>query len=205
MLRESLSPLESSMCQMGELLDAEQEEIAFLLNELGKIYNRLYVKSADITGIRYWEDEYAIPHNDDLTIEQRRARVLAKINSSISATKKMLEDLVKQVLGADSVTIIEYPNEYRFVIYVNTKIFEENMKIADDAVDEARPAHLVYKFINSIYRKYRYIFYVGSVGCTRKVMTREVNANGLNLDKYRCGFYLCTIGCVRIKKKGQVI
>ena len=138
MLRESLSPLESSMRQMGELLDAEQEEITFLLNELGKIYNRLYVKSADITGIRYWEDEYAIPHNDDLTIEQRRARVLAKINSSITATKKMLEDLVKQVLGANSVTIIEYPDEYRFVIYVDTKIFEENMKIADDAVDEAR-------------------------------------------------------------------
>ena len=150
MLRESLSPLESSMRQMGELLDAEQEEITFLLNELGKIYNRLYVKSADITGIRYWEDEYAIPHNDDLTIEQRRARVLAKINSSITATKKMLEDLVKQVLGANSVTIIEYPDEYRFVIYVDTKIFEENMKIADDAVDEARPAPLVYKFINSI-------------------------------------------------------
>lgn len=205
MLWESLSPLESSMHQMGELLDAEQEEITFLLNELGKIYNRLYVKSADITGIRYWEDEYAIPHNDELTIEQRRARVLAKINSSISATKKMLEDLVKQVLGADSVTIVEYPDEYRFVIYVNTKKFEENMKIADDAVDEARPAHLVYKFINSIYRKYRYNFYVGAIGCTRKVTTEEVNVNGLNLDKYRCGFYLCTIGCVRIKKKGQVI
>ena len=129
MLRESLSPLESSMRQMGELLDAEQEEITFLLNELGKIYNRLYVKSADITGIRYWEDEYAIPHNDDLTIEQRRARVLAKINSSITATKKMLEDLVKQVLGANSVTIIEYPDEYRFVIYVDTKIFEENIDV----------------------------------------------------------------------------
>ena len=37
MLRESLSPLESSMRQMGELLDAEQEEITFLLNELGKM------------------------------------------------------------------------------------------------------------------------------------------------------------------------
>ncbi len=197
MLKESLSPLESSMKQMGELLESEQAEIDLLLAELESMYKRLYVKSADTEGIRYLETEYAIPHNDALTIEQRRARVLAKINSSVSATKQMLEELARQVLGADSVTIVEYPSEYRFVIYVSTKSFEENMKIADDAVDEARPAHLAYKFINSIYRKYRCGLYVGTVGSVRKTLTEKVNTDGLDIDKYRCGVYFGFIGCMR--------
>jgi len=197
MLKESLSPLEAGMRQMDELLEAEQEEIDLLLSELEKMYKRLYVKSSDITGIRYWEEDFAVSHDDTLTIEQRRARILAKINGSASATKEMLENLVKQVLGADRVTIVEYPREYRFVIYVSTKTYEENMKIADAAVDEARPAHLAYKFINALYRKYRCGFYIGTIGCVRRAVVREVDAGGWDFDKYRCRYYLGIVGCTK--------
>ncbi len=204
MLRDSLSFLESDMRQMSELLEVEQEEITLLLMELEKIYERLYVKLADVEGIRYWEEEYAIPHNDALTIEQRRARVLAKINSGVSATKAMLEDLVRQVLGADSVNIMEYPEKYRFVIYVRTKVYEENMKIADAAVDEARPAHLAYTFINTIYRKYRCGLWLGMIGSLKRRSTYEIDTQGLKIDKYRCGLYFGMIECKRIITEGRV-
>lgn len=192
------------MKQMKELLAVEQKEIDRLLEEIENIYERLYVKTSDIKGIVCWEKEYGIFPNTSLTIEQRRAQVLAKINSNVSATKEMLENLVKQVLGADHVNIVEYPEEYRFVIYVGTRYFAENMKLADAAVDEARPAHLAYRFVNSLYRKYRCSLYFGVTGCTRKTAAGIVNTEGLNIDKYRCGLYIGVAGCIRKKVEGKV-
>lgn len=205
MLHDSLSPLETEMKQMAELFGVEQDEMVLLMQALEKMYQRLYVKSADEEGLCLWEAEYGIWHNQMLSIEQRRAKILAKMNSGISATKAMLENLVKQILNADTVRIIEYPAEYRFEIYVHTQRFEENMMLAEDAVSEARPAHLAYKFINVIYRKYRCGFYIGIFGGIRKFTAGTVDTGGLNLDKYRCGFYLGMAGCMKKKmEKGMV-
>lgn len=197
MLYNSLSPLEAEMKQMADLLGVEQEELNLLLKEIEKMYLRLRVKSADEDGITLWETEYGIQHNTALTIEQRRAKVLAKMNSGLSATKEMLENLVKQILDADDVKIVEYPAEYRFEIYVHTQFFEENMMIADDAVSEARPAHLAYKFINAIYRKYRCGLYVGVCGYSAKRIACEIDTEALNIDKLRCRFYIGISGYMK--------
>lgn len=204
MLKDSLSFLEAEMQQMKELLKAEQGEIDLLLLTLENIYKRLYVKKSDTEGLGYWEKEFGLLSNTSLAEEQRRAQILAKLNGSMAATKEMLENLVRQVLAADSVKITEYPGEYRFVIYVGTRCFVENMEIADAAVDEARPAHLAYKFINTLTRKYRYKFFVGMIGCTRKNFVGFVNTKGLNIDKYRCGLYIGAVGCVRKIMEGLV-
>lgn len=205
MLCDSLSPLEAEMKQMSELFGTEQEEIDLLYREIEALYLRLRVKTADEKGLHLWETEYGLWNNTAFTIEQRRARILAKMNSGMSATTKMLENLVKQILDADDVKIIEYPEKYCFEIYVYTQRFEENMMLAEDAVSEARPAHLAYKFINAICRKYRCGFYMGIFGGIRKFTAGIVDTGGLNLDKYRCGFYLGMAGCMKKKmEKGMV-
>lgn len=204
MLKDSLSFLEAEMKQMKELLEAEQGEIDLLMLMLENIYKRLYVKTSDMQGLVQWEREYGISFNTALTMQQRRSQILAKLNSNMPATKEMLENLVRQVLNADSVSITEYPEEYRFVIYVGTQRFEENMGIADAAVDGARPAHLAYKFINTLIRKYKCNMFVGAVGCTRKIFLKLVDTQGLDLDKNRCGCYIGALGCVRKIMEGRV-
>ncbi len=204
MLKDSLSFLEAEMTQMKELLEAEQGEMDLLMLMLEKMSRRLYVKTSDTEGLLLWEREYGIPLNTSLTAEQRKAQVLSKINSNIPATKLMLENLVRQVLNADSVHIMEYPQEYRIVIYVETQRFEENMGIADAAVDAARPAHLAYRFINTLVRKYRCGMFVGVIGCSRTTFLKQVDTQGLDLDKYRCGLYVGALGCVRKRMEGRV-
>lgn len=183
MLKGSLSTLESSMQQMGELLDAEQQEMDLLQIELEKLYARLYVKTSDMTGIVRWEKEYGILHDSSLTLEQMRARVLARMNSGKTATPVMLESLVKQVINADYVSIIEYPAEYRFEVWVGTQYAAENMSIAKEAVDEARPAHLAFEFINALKRIGKMGLYVGIAGAVTKRMNVEVNTDGLYSDE----------------------
>ena len=183
MLKESLSRLESSMQQMSDLLDAEQDEFDRLLKELEKLYARLYVKTSDEEGTIRWEKEYGLIHDSSLTLEQIKARVMARINSGETATKAMLESLVKQVVDADYVSIIEYPSEYRFEVWVGTQYIAENLQIAKDAVDEERPAHLAYEFINALKRIDKMGMYVGIAGAVTKKIHVEVNTDGLYPDE----------------------
>ena len=183
MLKESLSRLESSMQQMSDLLDAEQDEFDRLLKELEKLYARLYVKTSDEEGTIRWEKEYGLIHDSSLTLEQMKARVMARINSGETATKAMLESLVKQVVDADYVSIIEYPSEYRFEVWVGTQYIAENLQIAKDAVDEERPAHLAYEFINALKRIDKMGMYVGIAGAVTKKIHVEVKTDGLYPDE----------------------
>lgn len=183
MLKNSLAPLESSMQQMGELLDVEQQEIDRLQAEVERQHDRLYVKTSDEAGIVLWEKEYGITHDSSLTLGQMKARVLARINSGETATPPMLASLVKQVIDADYVDIVEYPAEYFFAVWVGTQYIAENMQIAKDAVDEARPAHLAYEFINALRRADRMGLYIGIAGSVTKKIHVEVDTDGLYSDE----------------------
>lgn len=163
MLNKSLPPFIAQMREMAELLAVEQEEIDRMCAALTELLQQFYIKTATY-GLDEWEAEFALGKNADLTTMQRRARVLAKLNSNPPATIKMLENLVLQILSANAVTIIERPAEYHFDIYVNTDYLIETLDIADEAVHLARPAHLSYKFINRLIRDSKASLYVGVAG-----------------------------------------
>lgn len=95
----------------------------------------------------------------------------------------MLASLVKQVIDADYVDIVEYPAEYFFEVWVGTQYIAENIQIAKDAVDEARPAHLAYEFINALRRTDKMGLYVGIAGSVTKKIHAEVNTDGLYPDE----------------------
>lgn len=183
MLKNSLSRLESSMRQMGELLDVEQQEMDRMHAELEKQHDRMYVKTSDETGIIWWEKEYGLVHNSSLTLAQKKARVMAKMNSGETATPPMLAGLVRQVIDADYVDIIEYPSEYYFEIWVGTQYLVENLQIARDAVDEARPAHLDFEFVNAMKRLDKMGLYIGIAGAVTKKIHVEVSTDGLYPDE----------------------
>lgn len=183
MLKESLSNLESSMQQMDELLEAEQQEIDRMHRELENQHARMYIKTSDDVGILLWEKEYGLIHNNALALNQKKVRVLAKVNSGETATPSMLAGLVKQVIDADYVDIIEYPSEDRFEVWVGMQYLAENMQIAKDAVDEARPAHLDFEFVNALKRIDRTGLYIGIAGSVAKKIEVGVDTDGLYPDE----------------------
>ncbi|MCM1192724.1 MAG: YmfQ family protein [Acetatifactor muris] len=163
MLNKSVPPFVAQMREMAELFMAEQPEIDRMERELTELLQQFYIKTATYS-LEQWEDEFGIERNSALTMMQRRARVLAKLNSNPPATVKMLENLVFQILSANAVTIVEYPAEYCFDIYVNSDYLVETFDIADEAVRLARPAHLSYKFINRLIRNSTSRIYYGIAG-----------------------------------------
>lgn len=163
MLNKNVPPFVAQMREMAELFIAEQPELDKMEKDLTELLQQFYIKTATYS-LDMWEDEFGLERNNTLTLMQRRARVLGKLNSNPPATVKMLENLVLQTLSANVVTIVEHPAEYSFTVYVNTDYLVENFEIADEAVKLARPAHLSYKFINRLIRNSTSRIYYGIAG-----------------------------------------
>lgn len=163
MFNEIVPPFVAQMREIAELFIAEQPELDRMENELAELLKQFYIKTATYS-LDQWEDEFGIERNSALTLMQRRARVLAKLNSNPPATVKMLENLVYQILSANAVTIVEHPAEYHFDVYVNSDYLIETFEIADEAVRATRPAHLSYKFINRLIRNSIARIYYGIAG-----------------------------------------
>lgn len=173
MLIEDVSPFAASMKELRELFEAEQPELDLIEARLEDIIKQFYVKTATWS-IGRWENDFLIEHDSTLSIEQRRAMLLAKINSRTTATIAMLENMVKQIMDAKQVVITENTADYSFTIYVNTAFLVHNFNVADVAVYLARPAHLNYKFINELIRKLDAEFRYGVSLYNKKTFWMEV-------------------------------
>lgn len=163
MLKKSVPPFVAEMMEIAQLFIAEQPELDKMEEDLSELLKQFYIKTATYS-LDEWEKEFGLECGTSLTLMQRRARVLAKLNSNPPATIKMLENLVFQTISANAVTIIEHPSEYSFTIYVNSDYLIETFAIADEAVRLARPAHLSYKFVNRLIRKATPRVYYGIAG-----------------------------------------
>lgn len=181
MLHQSVTPLVAAMEEMAELFRVEQPEIDQLEDRLTNLARQFCIKTATY-GLKDWEQEFGVQEDSRLTDEQRRAKLLGLLNTQTPASVLMLENLVQQILQPSGVTIIEHPAEYRFDIYVDTDYLIDNMLIADEAVRQARPAHLDYTFINHLQRTGKKILYVGIGGVEKKRVEGEVDIDGLFFD-----------------------
>ena len=87
MLQDDITPLFADTEQIRELFQAEQPEIDAVEAAVGGWIRELHVMTA-LETIELWEKDYCLDHNTDLTIEQRRARVLPKDAAEDSETGK---------------------------------------------------------------------------------------------------------------------
>lgn len=182
MLKDTVPKFVAEMTEIAELFEAEQPELDRLKSTLEEIVKQFYVKTATYSLDR-WEQDFGIARNTALTKEQRRARILAKLNTQTPATVKMMENLVLQTLDADAVYIVEYPPEYSFAVYIQKEYFID-LGIADEAVYYARPAHLDYRFIQVLIRKAGMTEYIGIYGMYNPLKTSNTDIGGIYKKEY---------------------
>ena len=158
MIRDNLPTFVYDIKQMKELIDAEESEITRLYSFFEKFTNEFNIFSCTDT-IERFERDYAIEPNAELSISQRRLKILVKKYQKLLPTIANLEDTIKSLLNADVVKIKEVG--CRFDIYVGSASLLENMDIAKKFFKDVRPAHFDYKFINSVPRDEVATIYIG--------------------------------------------
>lgn len=177
MLKDTVPKFIAEMTELAELFGAEQPELDRMADTLDEILRQFYIKTATYS-LERWELDFGIKKNPLLTEEQRRGRILAKLNTVAPASVKMLENLVLQTLDANWVKIIENPPDYSFSIYVD-KEYLIDLGIADEAVYYARPAHLAYKFIQVLIRNAVFTKYVGAYGLFLPLKESDTDIKGM--------------------------
>lgn len=171
MIKDNLPLFVYKIKQMKELIDAEEVEFEYLYSFFEELSNEFNIFSCTDT-IERFEKDYAIESNAELSISQRRLKILVKKYQKLLPTIANLEDTIKSLLNADIVKIKEVG--CRFDIYVGSASLLENMDIAKKFFKDIRPAHFDYKFINSVPRDEVATIYIGVGEFTHKKMKFEV-------------------------------
>lgn len=171
MIKDNLPLFVYKIKQMKELIDAEESELEYLYKFFEEFSREFNIFSCMDT-IKRFEKDYAIEPNEELSIAQRRLKILIKKYQKLIPTIANLEDVIKRLLGADIVKIREVG--CRLDVYVGSAILLENMDIAKKFFKDVRPAHFDYKFINSVPRDEVATIYIGVGEFMHKKMKFEV-------------------------------
>lgn len=139
-----------------EAIGAEWDEAEKLADE---VLAQLFPQTAT-WGIMYWEWLLGIPPNDSLSIEQRRARVLTRMQTRWPMTKERMEQLVRTFSQDKQAFIREFFDQYRFeVVFSLTRSVD--LGTVYEVIEEAKPAHLDFSLVMGL-RQGEKSIYVGS-------------------------------------------
>ena len=98
--------------------------------------------SADLL-LDYWEREYGIAQDSSLTKEQRRANIIAKIQSHGPVSPAAMSNAVSAALGGVEVDITENVKKNTFLVNIRENV--DTIVPAVAVIERMKPAHLVYQ------------------------------------------------------------
>lgn len=122
------------------------QSIGSALSRVQEIAEALRTETNPISSVLLldmWEKEYGIPVNNSMTVEQRQARLLAKLLSRGPCNPHRLAASISAALGGVEVDIEENiaPNTF----LVNIRAVVDDIAPAVAVIERKKPAHLIYK------------------------------------------------------------
>lgn len=144
-LMDLLPQIYENNTTMQELQGILSTKINTLSTNFGEVIDECFVKTASNLLSRY-EQIYGIEVDVNKSVAFRRERIIAKAKGVGTITSKMLEDVAASYSNGE-VEVIEYPEEYRFVVkFIGTKGIPPNMADLTISIYEIKPAHLAFSF-----------------------------------------------------------
>lgn len=113
---------------MRNLANAEDLGLSLLKNDYDEILRNLYVETATVDGIERYEQMLGILHKLDDSLEDRRVAILAKLNTRLPYTRRVLIQFFNNLVGADGYTLrIDYG---RRMIFLKIELSRKNQVAA---------------------------------------------------------------------------
>jgi len=124
------------------------EAIGVMWDEVWRITEQLRYETTPATTellIDLWEDHYAIPRDTSLTIEQRRARLIAKATTRGPVNPERLAAAVSAALLGIPCEITENVAKNTFQLNILNAVNDfRRMRDAISVLNRLKPAHLIY-------------------------------------------------------------
>ena len=133
-----------TMEQMADLLAAEQAELDQTQRTIVALENQLTISTSTHLLPRH-ERLFALPVNTTESLEVRRARVLAKLNTRGTTTVRAIRDMVEIITGREG-DVIE---DYAFSVLIKLLPADATADVQEliRQIEEIKPAHLLFDII----------------------------------------------------------
>lgn len=155
--------LRSKTVDLSEYLPAflqSDTEFNVLTDTLSREHERVRVDTADLLNqviistatwnLEQWENMLGLTVNPSDTYEQRRNRIIIRLNYKAAATKPFMESLANRFIKNGTATLVEDNEHYLFHFKVDADDMDKlviDIKGIHEGVDLYKPAHLGYGII----------------------------------------------------------
>lgn len=131
--------------QTKGIQDAFGEEAARLQAAKEDVIRQLAVQTAT-WGLVLWEEAFGLVTDQAKPLESRRAVVLSKLRGQGTCTPDLIRAMAES-FGFPSVDVMEYPGAFSFEVVIFTaNASPERIAGLEEAINEVKPAHLVFWF-----------------------------------------------------------
>ncbi|MDU5167449.1 MAG: YmfQ family protein [Haemophilus parainfluenzae] len=129
----------------NRMYKAQEYQLSYLAMQTDDLLKQGFVDTAT-WGLTAWEEEFGIATNLDYSYEERREVIKAKKRGQGTCTKSLIKNVAEAFSGGEC-RIIENTAPYTFTIqFVGVKGIPKNMDGLKQAINDIKPAHLVYDF-----------------------------------------------------------
>lgn len=122
------------------------QAIGTLLGQVKGICTELMNETTPATStllLDYWEDQYGLPRDGGLSVEQRRNRIIQKIISRGPCNPTVLAAAVSSAMGGVQVDIEENVAKNTFAVVIGEVV--DDLTPALEILEKRKPAHLIYE------------------------------------------------------------
>ena len=124
------------------LCDTEQREFDRLNTAVGEVLDAQFVSTAGERGIERYEQIFSIVPQDTDTLDERRFRVLAKINAQLPFSVRRLRQQLETLCGADGYELELDGDRYTLTVKVALTA-KRNQQAVEELLADIVPANMV--------------------------------------------------------------
>lgn len=137
-----LPPYMQEYLEMQTIMDTEQVEVDRLWLETENALSDQFILEVTENGIIRWESMLGISPKDTDTLDERRFRILTKLNQELPFTMTKLKEALTTLCGADGFYIDLQANQYHIVVKLALSN-ENNYQEVVDLLKKMVPANLI--------------------------------------------------------------
>lgn len=162
--------------EFKEIAKAETPELKYILEQIERTLNNMFIETADEYGIKRFEDMMGIYPEAGASLETRRFNVLVKWNDKVPYTEKELYNRLISICGDDNFSVNPDYKNYFLEIITHLGIegaFDTISSILQDMI----PCNLVLDLKNTLEEGNTTPFSVAVVSCVamRYQITNDIN------------------------------
>ncbi|MGE7623614.1 putative phage tail protein [Viridibacillus sp. NPDC096237] len=143
-----LPPTINELKEFKEITRVESTNFNVVRQHLINIFKDRFVHEATEQGVRRWEKMLKLKRRSIDTLDERKFRILAKMNNKLPYTMRTLEQLLNSLCGKGNYNLLLDPYELELFFEFYTKI--PDVQLLKDTLEQMIPLNLLLHYMYTI-------------------------------------------------------